>query len=229
MKYFFPPVLNLPILKIFGKGLKKWYNNFMFFHHHHIKRQKARETLLINPALKALLLISGLFMFAFAMFSPIYAIFVERVGGGIETAANSWAIFGLVAGVLTFITGKFENEMKDTELAIAWSQFVIGLGYVLLYFTQGVGMLYLVMIILGIGDALYWPAFHSTYSIHADGHKSTFQWGIYDGLAYFIPAIGSALGGWLVTQYGFGLIFIVMAALSFACGIYILFLPRKVL
>lgn len=198
-------------------------------HHHQKHKLLNNQGKFINPAIRYLLLISALFMFAFAMFSPIYAIFVERVGGGIETAANSWALFGLVAGVLTFILGKYENQMKETELAIAWSQFVAGLVYVLLCFTDNVAMLYINMIILGLAEALYWPAFHSVYAKHTDGKKSTTQWGIYDGLAYFIPAIGSAIGGWLVAAYGFNLIFVIMALLSFFCGIMIILLPRKIL
>lgn len=198
-------------------------------HTHELKKIKKTKPNLMSGALRYLLFISGIFMFAFAMFSPIYAIFVEQIGGGIEVAANSWAIFGIVAGLLTFLFGHYENEMQETELAIAWSQFVMGLGYGLLYFTDNTSMLYVAMIILGIGEALYWPAFHSVFAKHTNGKKSTTQWGIYDGLAYFLPALGSALGGWLVSLYGFGLIFMIMAIMSFFCGIFIMFLPRKAL
>lgn len=196
-------------------------------HHGHEQKKISSKNNLMNDALRYLLFISGIFMFAFAMFSPIYAIFVERVGGGIEVAANSWAIFGVVAGLLTFLFSRYENRMKETELAIAWSQFVMGLGYLMLYLTDNVSMLYLDMIVLGIAEALYWPAFHSVFAKHTDSKKSTWQWGIYDGLAYFVPAIGSAIGGWLVASYGFSLIFMIMAGLSFFCGIFIIFLPRK--
>ena len=189
-----------------------WHRKFMF-----------------SRALRFLLLISSLFMFAFAMFSPIYAIFVEKIGGGITEASGAWAIFGITSGLLTFLAGKYENKMKETELAIAWSQFVVCIAYVLLYFTHTSHMLYLVMIILGIGEALYWPAFHAVYGKHVDGKKSTWQWSIYDGLAYIVPAFGAALGGWLVANYGFSLIFIIMAAISFACGVLIIFLPRRIL
>lgn len=193
----------------------------------HLFWHKKRK--LFNKAISSLLLISGFFMFAFAMFSPIYAIFVEKIGGGIREASNAWALFGLTAGLLTFVAGKYENQMKETELAIAWSQFVIGLAYVMLFFTFSVKMLYIVMIILGIGEAIFWPAFHSVYGKHVDHKKSVWQWSLYDGLAYVIPAGGSALGGWLVAVYGFNLIFIIMAAISFACGLFILVLPRKIL
>lgn len=183
----------------------------------------------LNRGLKALLLISGAFMFAFGMFGPIYAIFVEEIGGGITVASNAWAVFLAVAGALTFVAGKVESKFKETELAIMWSQYVIGIAYIIYYFTDTVTMLYLAQVFLGIGDAIFWPAFHALYGKHVDGHKSTEQWALYDGLAYVVPAVAAALGGWLVKWYGFDMIFLIMAILSFANGVFILFLPRKVL
>ncbi len=184
---------------------------------------------IINKALRSLLLISGLAMFASAMLIPIYALFVEEIGGGVTVASSSYAVFWLVAGLLTFVAGKIENKMKELELAIVVSQFVMCLGYVLYYFAHSVIMLYIIMFILGVGSAIFWPAFHSIYTKHVDGHKSAQQWSFYDGLAYIIPAIGAFIGGWLVKEYGFGIIFIIMASLSLLNGLFILLLPRKIL
>jgi len=182
-----------------------------------------------NKALKALIFISGIFMFAYAMLMPIFAIFVEKIGGSVTTASNSWAIFWLVAGILTFVMGKLESKMDETELAIVWSQYIICIAYILYYFTTTTSMLYIVMIILGIGNAIFWPAFHSVYTKHVDEKNSTWQWSFYDGMAYIIPAIGAALGGFLVNLYGFNLIFIIMAILTFLNATFILFLPKKIL
>lgn len=191
----------------------------MFFHRKSV----------INTALKIMLLISGIFMFAYAMFMPLYAIFVEEMGGGITTAANAYAIFWAVAGILTFLTGKLEGKMKETELAIGWSQYIIMLAYIVFYFANSVNWIYGAMAVLGIGNAVFWPAFHSVYGKHTNKINSTEQWSFYDALAYLIPAIGAFIGGWIVKLYGFDLIFIIMALLSFACGTFILFLPRKML
>jgi MFS family permease len=197
----------------------------IYFLRHLLRRDKS----VINRALAMLLLISGLFFFGFGMFSPIYALFVEQIGGDITTAANAWALFLLTTGVLTFFTGRWENKIKETELGIVCSQFMVGAAYLVYYFAEGVGMLYLAQILLGIGMALFWPAFHSLYGRHIDGKNAPKQWSFYDGLAYLIPAGAAALGGWLVKLYGFDTIFIIMAVLSFACGLFVLILPRKLL
>jgi len=184
---------------------------------------------MVSKPLRALLLISSAFIFANAMFMPIYALFVEKIGGSITTASTAYAIFWLVAGVLTFIAGKIENKMKETELAIMLSQFIVCIGYILYYFTDTIFMLYIVMVILGIANAIFWPAFHCVYTKHVDGQKSAWQWSFYDGLTYIVPAIGAFIGGWLVKLYGFNVIFIIMAVIAFLNGIFIGILPRKVL
>lgn len=184
---------------------------------------------IIGKPLMILILISGLFFFADAMLVPIYAIFVEGIGGGITTASNAYAIFWLTTGLLTFVAGRFENKMKESELAIACSQYIISAGYILYCFTDSTPMLYSVMVVLGIGTSIFWPAFHSIYSKHTNGADAAWQWSLYDGLAYIVPAVGAALGGYLVKLYGFDLIFIIMAAITFCIGTFIIILPRKAL
>ena len=176
-----------------------------------------------------MLLISGLFIFADAMLLPVYAIFVEEIGGGVTTAANSYAVFWLTAGVLTFVAGKYESKMKESELSIALSMYIVGAAFILYYFTNTIEMLYAVMVVLGIGNAIYWPAFHSVYGKHVSKDKSAMQWGFYDGLTYIIPAAGAAIGGWIVSSYGFNVIFLIMAVLAFTAGTFVVLLPRKLL
>ena len=182
-----------------------------------------------NQPLKFMLIISGAFTFAFGMFSPIYALFVEGIGGNVTTAANAWAVFSLSAGVLTFAAGRWENKLKETEMGIILSQFIIASAYLVYCFTDRIWMLYAAQALLGAGMAFYWTAFHSVYGSHVEKRKATAQWGWYDGLAYLIPAVAAVIGGFLVELYGFGVIFIIMATVSFLCGIFIWALPRKVL
>lgn len=198
----------------------------MHTNHRQIYRHNKK---VLNTALKMMLVISSLYLFSFAMFSPIYALFVEKINGDITTAANAYAVSLLVAGVTTFLTGRIENKMKETELAIMWSQFVAGLAYILHYFTEAPAMLYAAQGMLGLAAAIFWPAFHSVYGKHVDKENAAWQWSFYDALAYLIPAGAAVLGGWLVKVYSFDVVFLAMAGLSFVCGLFILFLPRKLL
>ncbi|PIR68330.1 hypothetical protein COU49_01615 [Candidatus Nomurabacteria bacterium CG10_big_fil_rev_8_21_14_0_10_35_16] len=183
----------------------------------------------INKALAAMLVVSGFYMFAFGMFSPLYALFVEEIGGDITTASNAWAIFLITTGLLTFLTGKWENGLRDRAIGIALSQFIVAAAYMIYYFADRIAMLYMAQVLLGIAAAFFWPAFHSLYGKHTDKYNAPKQWSFYDALAYLVPAFAAVLGGWLVKYYGFDTIFIAMAGLSVICGFYILLLPKKLL
>lgn len=194
----------------------------------HLLRLDKDESV-INRSLLAMLVVSALYMFAFGMFSPLYAIFVEEVGGDISVASNAWAVFMVTAGVMTFLTGKWENNSKQTVIGLAWSQFLVAGAYLMYYFADKVAMLYAAQILLGLGASFFWPAFHSLYGKHVDKHNQAKQWSFYDALAYLLPAVAAVTGGWLVKNYSFNVIFIVMAIMSSVCGIYILLLPKKLL
>ena len=82
---------------------------------------------------------------------------------------------------------------------------------------------------LGLGGAIYAPAFDSVYSRHMTDGKSGRAWGAWEAMDYFAGAVGAAVGGLIATKFGFNTIFIIMGLLCFMSAGYILFLPREVL
>ncbi|HOZ36994.1 MAG TPA: MFS transporter [bacterium] len=196
---------------------------------HSARRYQLQYEKKLNGPLGILLIVSGLFTFAFGMFTPIYAIFIESIGGGVREAANAWAIFSLTAGLLTFVAGKWENKIKETELGIVFSQFILGVAYVFFLIADDVLMLYLAQACLGAGMAFFWPAFHSSYGKHTTKKEAPWQWSFYDGLSYLLPAVAAVAGGSVVENFGFGAMFMIMAGISFCCGLFVLVLPRKAL
>ena len=89
--------------------------------------------------------------------------------------------------------------------------------------------LLLVQIVISFGEAVYAPAFDAVYSKHLDGRKAGQQWGAWESLNYFTTAIGAVAGGIIVTQFGFNMMFIIMAILCLGSAIYIYRLPRRAL
>ena len=81
--------------------------------------------------------------------------------------------------------------------------------------------------IIGFGEAIFWPAFDALYSRHLDKNKEGIQWGAWEAMSYFTAAFGAVVGGYLVTQFGFIAMFIIMGVLSFASAIYMAVLPKK--
>ena len=84
------------------------------------------KILFFNKALRILLWTNALILMAGAMFGPIYAIFVEKIGGDLMDASIAWSIFALAAGITTFISGHFSDKMKESELLVVAGYAIMG-------------------------------------------------------------------------------------------------------
>ncbi len=185
--------------------------------------------LFFNKAIHILLLTDGIVMLAGAMLGPIYAIFVEEIGGGLLDASFAGGIFALAAGITTLISGRYSDKIKENELIIVLGYIIMGIGFALYLIVRSIEALFLIQIVIGFGEAIYGPAFDAVYSKHLERKKSGFQWGSWEAMSYFTTATGAILGGIIVTRFGFDAVFVIMSFLCFGSALYLYFLPRCVL
>lgn len=183
-----------------------------------------------NHAIRILLGTNALILLASAMLGPIYAIFVTQIGGDLMDASIAGFLFAISAGLITLLTGKYADGVKHNDKILVLGYSIIGVGFLLYPFVASVYTLFAIQALIGIGNAVYSPAFDKLYSIHLDHGKDGEEWGTWESLNYFMGAFGALLGGWLVTKFGFNTLFYMMAVLSFSSGIYLYALsPRRVL
>ncbi len=182
---------------------------------------------LFNKALKVLLMTNGLILLAGAMIGPIYALFVERVGGDLMDASIAGGLFALSAGFVSLIFGRLSDKTKDTTWVVILGYLLIALGFFLYLFVDSVSFLFIVQIIIGTGEAIYSPAFDKLYSLHVDKKRSGAQWGAWESMNYFTIAIGAFAGGVIVNQFGFEAVFLVMMTLCLASAILLYFFKEK--
>ena len=187
------------------------------------------KRLFLNKALRILLSTNAMILLAGAMLGPVYAFFVEDIGGNLLDASFAGGIFALVAGMTTLISGKYSDEIKENELIVVFGYTIMGVGFTLYTMVDSILFLFIVQTIIGFGEAIYAPAFDAVYSKHIDNHKSGSQWGVRESTNYFTVAIGAMSGGFIITKLGFNTLFVIMATLCFMSALYIYFLPRKVL
>lgn len=187
------------------------------------------DKLIFKKPLKILLVTNGLILIASAMLGPIYALFVDQVGGDLLDASLAGAAFSLAAGFTVIISGKITDKIKEQELILVLGYIVMGIGFFLMTLVNSIWLLLLVQVIIGFGEAIYVPAFDAVYSKHLDDDNLGSQWGAWESMNYFTAAAGAIIGGYLVTKWGFSPLFVLMAILSISSGVYIYRLPRKLL
>jgi MFS family permease len=183
----------------------------------------------LNKSLKILLITNGLVLLAAAMLGPIYALFVEEIGGSIIDAGLTGGIFALAAGITTIVSGIYADRIKENELIIVFGYLILGLGFFLYTKVNSILSLFLIQALIGFGEAIYVPAFDQIYTKHMEKGTRGRVWGLWEGINYFTAALGSAVGGFLAYKFGFDILFYIMSGISVITAFYILLLPRKLL
>ena len=184
---------------------------------------------LFNRGLRILLITNALILVAGAMLGPIYALFVEKIGGSLLDASLTGGIFALVAGITTLVASRYADKIKEEKHIVAVGYLLMGVGFFLYMFVNSIWFLFIIQAIIGFAEAIYLPAFDSLYSKHLTKKKEGREWGAWESMNYFTAAIGAGVGGLLVTYFGFNIIFIIMGTLSLASAVYLLTLKNNVL
>ncbi len=183
----------------------------------------------INPALKILLFTNALILMCNFMLGPIYALFVVEIGGDLMDAGLTASVYGLAAALTSLVSGIYADKIKENEYIIILGYLIMGIAFILFFFVDNIWFLFVVQALIGIGEAVYLPAFDAIYSKHLSKGNTGKEWSYWEVMKYFIYIIGAALGAYLVTLFGFGAVFILMAGLCFFSAIFIFFQPRKAL
>ena len=173
--------------------------------------------------------INVLFVFGAFMFPPLFALFVEEIGGGVFNAGSIWATFAIFTGISMFIVSRFGDRIKEKEYLIMGGYFFRLVGWMCYFFATSLWHLYVLQIVLALGEALGTPAFNALFSEHLDKGRYVKQWGAWSSLALIVGGIAALLGGIVTSLFGFKILFLLMAFLAALSLIFLLVQPRKIL
>lgn len=183
----------------------------------------------LNKGLVVLLSTNSLILLAGAMLAPIYALFVEEIGGDLLDASYAAAAFALAAGITTMISGKFSDKIRETEYIMIAGYAIMALGFYLLSIVDTIALLLISQVIIGLGESVYSPSFDALYSRHLDKGKAGSEWGLWESMNYFTAATGAIIGGVIAFNFGFDILFLLMSGLCVMSVIYLVCIPRKIL
>ena len=83
-----------------------------------------------------LLFADGWFNLALGMLGPIYALFVENIGGDLLDASIAYFIFMFTTGVVMYLIGLWEDRHDHKEKFVIGGYFLTSLGILLYYFVE---------------------------------------------------------------------------------------------
>jgi len=170
--------------------------------------------------IRYLLFANYLNLFAFAFFTPLYALFVTGLGAGPKTVGISAGVAAYATALMILFFGRWENSQKHKEKLIVLGYFWLSAGAVGYMLIHHIWQLYLVQIFNAIGVGIITPALRATYAQWEDKGKETQQWAFWEGGNRIFVATGSILGGFLLTAMGnFKGLFALIAAIQLVGGL----------
>lgn len=187
------------------------------------------KRLFFNRALRVLLVTNAMILISAAMLGPIYALFVEKIGGSLLDASLTSAIFAFAAGLTTLSAGRYIDKIKRPHFIVIFGYLVMGLSFILYMFVNTIWALFSVQILIGFAEAISYPAFDAVYSKHLTRGKIGTEWGAWESVNFFSAAIGATIGGFIATIFGFNGLFTIMAGLCFLSAIYMLYFTKNCL
>src|SRR3989344_8851073 len=118
----------------------------------------------MKKGLKFLVLSDAWATLALGMIGPIYAIFVEQIGGDILDASWAYFAFTLTSGIVMYLLSFWEDHIKHKEYLINLSYLLLSLGCLGYYFVYNQTTLLMVEVVFGLATAFLAPAYDTVYS-----------------------------------------------------------------
>lgn len=182
-----------------------------------------------NLALKVLFISNSIYMFAALLLGPLYAVYVQRIGGGILLVSISTAVFYVSSTLFLLYMARCGDKVKEKELLLAGSYVIRGLAFLGLIFVNSALTLILLQALFGLGDALGTPIFSTLFARHTNKKEEVMEYSDWTLVANLMMALGTIVGGFVVSGLGFNFLFVTIGILCFISAGWILFTPREVL
>ena len=184
---------------------------------------------IMNKSLKLLLAINSIFVLAGNLLGPLYAVFIEGLGGSIAVVSGTWSIMLLTTTLVNFVLIRYGDRVRQHEYflilgflfrAIAWIGFV---------YASNILAIFILQIIIGLGEAVGSTGFDAIMAEHLDKSSHIRYYAVWKTISNLLAALATLIGGFVVTSYGFSPMFVFMGIVALACATFTYLLPRRAL
>lgn len=185
----------------------------------------------INKVIKVLIYSDLVFFTGWGLVTPIFAIFiVEKIeGGSVVVAGIASATFWILRSILRVPMGIYLDKTqgeKDDFWFIVLGFLLAGLvpfGFLIAFLPWHI---YLLQAFFGLGIALNTSGWSAIFTRHIDKGKEATEWGL-DATAIGLGGgIAGAVGGFLVSKFGFEPIFMAVGILGLIGALLPLFIYK---
>jgi len=175
----------------------------------------------MNKIVKTLVFVETIFLFGFGLFGPIYAIFIEKIGGNVLDVGIAYSIFLICMSTVELPMGKLADKY-GRKLFLAGGYFLSALSFLGYIFINNIYQLFFIQVIYGFSLAIGDPAWDAWFSKSLDKSKESFEWALFHMSTGYAEGISALIGGAIGYFIGFETLFIISTILAVISGIIVL-------
>lgn len=181
----------------------------------------------MNKITKCLLLASFFGTMGESMLTPLYGMFVNKIGGSIIDAGIGYAIFSILTGLVIIGSSNIKWFTNNLQLIIVLGFFIASIGDLSYFFVHNSLGLFLVQATNGISVGLLNPAWETLYSQNTEDGEEHKSWSIWGGGANISTGIAALIGAVITTLFGFKAMFVTTAFVNVVAVYYAYIIYKK--
>ena len=181
---------------------------------------------MVNKVLKVLFVYNGIFVLAGSLLGPLYALYVEKLEVGILPVSISWAAFLSATTIVSYLLSKNGDGIKHKRFLLAAGYLIRALSWFSMGLITQIEQLFILQILLGIGEGLGTPAFDAIFAEHLDKNKHIMDYSDWKIISNGVLVAGTLIGGYVVSRFGFQYVLFGMSTLALISFFGILLHPK---
>jgi MFS family permease len=186
-----------------------------------------------NKIIRYLITCDVFFWIGWGLLGPIFPIFIVNniEGGNPFVVGISAAIYLIIRSLLRVPLGIFLDKCvseKDDYFVLVVGLFLTALTPFGFAMATTPGHIYVLQAVHGVGVSMLMAGWSAIFTRHINKGKESTQWGV-DSMAVGLSAgIMGVVGGWLVTKFGFNLVFIIAGISGLFSSVILLGLKNEI-
>ena len=156
-----------------------------------------------NPFQRTLFIAAQLSAFSQGLLAPLFAVFVQSIGGTAVSIGGAWALFQIMSGIVIIGLGRVLGDGLRCRMLVLIAGYAANAILCFAYpFVHAMHQLVVLQLLQGAALALTNPTWSSLFA-HYSQENGCDSWGSANGMFYIVSGIALIVGTGIVTLTSF--------------------------